>query len=219
MTMDDKRPLERASPGEGRGGPASDGPLEPEECEFFRFPGMNIFSVAGLVGLTAFAIFMAIRAPADTVLQIASGRVAFGLVAMFGAVSTVRALARGGPDRFSLRFDRYGITDRTGLGPPTFVPWDEILSLETGSRSTALEIKLRNPSSVKLTGLRRFTTWMLRRTRDVDLVMPCGGLVVPSEAIIALAHEWTESRLLNDVRSRATHPSSRRERQEAPCAQ
>lgn len=201
--MDDKRPVGRTSADEGLSRPASDGLPDLEECEFFRLPGLNVLSVAALVALTAFAIFMVIRAPAaaDTALQVVIARVAFGIVAMFGAVSTVRAFARAGNDRFSLRFDRDGITDRTGVGPPTFVPWDEIVSLEPGARSAALEIKLRNPSSVKLTGLRRFTTWILRRTRDTDLVIPCGGLAVPSKTIVALAREWTESRLLNEVRT------------------
>lgn len=205
--MDDKRAVGQTSAHEGLGRPASDGPPDAEEIEFFRHPALNIlwniFSVTGLVALTAFAIFIAIRAPAaaDTALDVVITRVAFGIVAMIGAVSTVRGLARAGANRFSLRFDREGITDRTGVGRPTFVPWDEIVSLDTGPRSAALEIKLRHPSSVKFTGLRRLTTWLLRRTRDTDLVIPCGGLLVPSKTIVALAREWTEARLLNEVRS------------------
>lgn len=202
LAMDDRKPVERASSDGELGFPVSDGPPALEEREFFLRRGMTARSAAIIVFLTAFAIFMVIRGPAgDTALQVAIGRAIFGLVAMFGVVQTVRLVTGARSRRPSLKFDRDGITQLSVVGPPIFVPWDEIVSLNAVPRAAALEIELRNPSSLKLTWRRRLTTWMLRRTRDTDLVIPSGALDVPSETIVALAHEWKESQLLNEVRS------------------
>lgn len=203
--MKDTSPVERSSSDEGASGAIPDERLEPEEQEFFMRRHMSYLWVAAAMALTVLTVWMAIRGPStDSAFEAVFGHVLFGIVALFSATATVRVLGRvkaGGP---SVVFDREGITDQTGPGSPVFVPWDDIVSLGTSPHARAgIELKVRDLSSLKLTRLRRWSVRMIhliRQRNDVDLVIPVAGLDVPSKTIVTLAHDWMESRLLEEVR-------------------
>jgi len=178
---------------------------DPEEREFFTYRGMNALWLIASLALTAFAVFATIQGPSgESELVTALCRVLMGVVAAFSVTVTARVLARVKEAPPLLRFDADGITDRSALGPPVFVPWDEIVSLRRGPGANGgIEIEVKDPAALKLGWVRRFNTRVLRRLRDADLVLPASGLDVPSDEVIALAHAWTESRLLGEVRASA----------------
>ena len=192
---------------------------EPEEIEFFPLRGMGPLWVAGSLSLAAFATWAAIRGPSgDSALEIMVGRVLFGVVAVFGWSVTARVLARLRETGPTLVLNASGIIDRTALGPPVIVPWDAVLAIRQGTGPQgSLEIRLRDPSALRLPWTRKLAVRMIRRTRDADLVIPVRGLDQPSDFVIAMAHAWNEMQMLRDAHDQPESPALPTSEKELPA--
>ncbi len=176
--------------------------------DFFALPGADALWGLLMAAYTALVLYLAWAPPGETLLEMLIFRVGCGAFGLWGASVTARILKRALTRRPVLSFTETGILDRSAIGPPVFVPWDEVVSIQSGSRGPPnLEIKVKDRSALNLGLVRRFVGRMIRQTNDADVVIPASFLSVPSETVVSLAHALNESRLLKEARQLRTEQS------------
>jgi hypothetical protein len=174
---------------------------EGEKRDFFALPGADALWGLLMAAYTALVWYLAWAPPGETLLENLIFRVGCGAFGLWGASVTIRILKRTLTRGPVLSFTEAGILDRSAVGPPVFVPWDEVVSIQSGSRGPPnLEIRVKDRSALNLGLVRRFVRRMIRQTKDADVVIPASFLSVPAETVVSLAHELNESRLLAETR-------------------
>lgn len=176
----------------------------PLECYHPRSHDMASLLIA--LAFTLLSVFLTILGPSgNSALESALGRLLFGAISVWGGSISIRWLLRLRNRQPRLTITSEGIVDRTSLGSPVRIPWEEIKSMEETSKGT-LEIEVKDPKILGLSLQRRFLARFLRRNPRADVVIPVRLLSVPTMDIVNRAIGIHEARLLNEVRGGGTLP-------------
>lgn len=119
-------------------------------------------------------------------------------VALLAAWSTVKWLRRWRRRQPAISLTEQGIVDGTGMGRPTLIPWPSIESMVYEGKS--LRIRLFDDGSVRVPVAMRMLATAARRSHR-EYLLPTALLDTPGEVIAAVAGDWHESLLLEEVRA------------------
>jgi hypothetical protein len=165
---------------------------------------MRIIDLALTVNMVLVTTAMVWFATADinaSGLEFIFTRVVGVLGALVGGRGSFFFLARLWDRKPQLSLTTEGFLDRSPLGPVVSIRWEDILSLEATSGGGALELKLRDPRSVRIPTIRKWVTRLQGRGRDVDLLISLRGLDLSKEVLVTEVTTRHTEHLLNDIRA------------------
>jgi hypothetical protein len=159
----------------------------------------DLLSGALLLLITVLLLMLGFGDINATGLELAVTRILALITVPFAAWGGARWLIRVRDRRPRLSFTHQSIVDRTWLGTEVEVLWQDVERLEITSWG-ALELKVRSPGALGVPALRRLVSWIIRRSRDADLVIPINGLLPDKDTIAAEALSRQDDRLFGELR-------------------